>query len=171
MAFVQLAAIQGKSEAEIKGRHGQRYVGVPYHVRNPAWSTSAMPSGGSCTACGTRGSRTGPFPRKVPAVLYISPFAVGAIVAVVQGIIASLHGPEDGCPWAVWDDLPKGPLSTPYAVTGSSLGHAAPESRRSGSAPFCRDCYQNCGHDGRQRLTRMDSSGVSAQRTDRNGGS
>jgi len=45
---------------------------------------------------------------------------VGAIVAVVQGIIASLHGPEDGCPWAVWDDLPKGPLSTPYAVTGSS---------------------------------------------------
>ena len=66
MAFVQLAAIQGKSEAEIKGRHGQRYVGVPYHVRNPAWSTSAMPSGGSCTACGTRGSRTGPFPRKVP---------------------------------------------------------------------------------------------------------
>jgi hypothetical protein len=49
--------------------------------------------------------------------------------------------------------------------TSSTLGYATPESRRSGSAPFRRDCCQYCCQAAGRRPTHVDNPGISAQPT------
>lgn len=49
--------------------------------------------------------------------------------------------------------------------TSSTLAYATPESRRSGSAPFRRDCCQYCRQAAGRRPTHVDNPGRSAQPT------